>query len=224
MKVYFIPGLGADRRVFKNVVLPAGFVPEYIDWIPPLKEESLSSYTQRLLAPYSFQEPYILVGLSMGGMIATEWAHQHPPELLVLISSIPCSDQLPPYFRKVGKWGLHKWVPISLLKSMSVMKRFFTTETPEDKKLLREMIRTVDAPFIYWALGAILGWKMEKPFENRIHIHGTRDELLPLAFTQPTHLIQKGGHLLVMNRAAEVNRILAEEFSARGILPNQSAS
>ena len=48
MKVYFISGLAADKRIFKNLRLPEGFEPVYLDWISPLKDESLRDYALRL--------------------------------------------------------------------------------------------------------------------------------------------------------------------------------
>lgn len=210
MNVYFIPGLGADRRVFKNLLLPEGFNPVYVDWIKPMPEESLSSYAHRLYQSFQPNHPYVLVGLSMGGMIASEIARIDPPETLVLISSIPNSQCLPPYYRKAAAINLHRLIPVSLFKSLAVMKRFFTTETPEDKRMLKAMIRAVDPSFIYWALEAILSWKMEEPIPNHIHIHGSGDMLLPIRYIKPTYVIPGGGHLLVMNRAGEVNKILSE--------------
>ena len=41
MKVYFVSGLAADKRVFKHIILPVGFETVYLDWITPLKNESL---------------------------------------------------------------------------------------------------------------------------------------------------------------------------------------
>lgn len=210
MNIYFIPGLGADRRVFRNITLPPGYKAVYVDWIKPIAGEPLEDYAKRLHQSFHPEHPYILVGLSLGGMIATEIAHADPPRLLVLLSSIPDSQSLPPYYRKAAAWNLHKIIPVSLFKSMAVMKRFFTTETPEDKKMLKSMIREVDPSFIYWGLEAILTWKREERFSPCVHIHGTSDELLPLKFLKPTHVIAKGGHLMVMNRAGEVSRILKE--------------
>ncbi|MBC7849623.1 MAG: hypothetical protein H7Y31_07800, partial [Chitinophagaceae bacterium] len=51
MKVYFISGLAADRRVFKNIVLPDEHEIVHLDWITPLKGESLREYSQRLSSP-----------------------------------------------------------------------------------------------------------------------------------------------------------------------------
>ncbi|HYK56696.1 MAG TPA: hypothetical protein VEV15_09465, partial [Flavisolibacter sp.] len=80
----------------------------------------------------------------------------------------------------------------------------------EDKKMLKVMIRRIDVDFIRWGMEAILKWKSAEPPGRIIHIHGTHDDILPRRFTRPTHLISKGGHLMVMNRAGEINRILAE--------------
>ena len=76
--------------------------------------------------------------------------------------------------------------------------------------MLKAMIRRTDVGFIRWALEAILNWKNEEASQNLVHIHGTHDEILPKRFTKPTHMIHKGGHLMILNRAAEINRILAE--------------
>jgi len=45
---------------------------------------------------------------------------------------------------------------------------------------------------------------------NLIHIHGSDDHLLPCRYVHADYIIQKGEHLMVMNRAQEVNRILAK--------------
>ena len=96
---------------------------------------------------------------------------------------------------------------------MSVMKRLFTTETPDDKITLKQIIRESDSNFIRWAMGAILNWKSDALPESYIHIHGSKDEVLPIRFTKPTHTISKAGHLMVMNRAKEINTILQEVLS-----------
>lgn len=212
MKVYFISGLGADRRVFKNIQLPEGFEVVYLDWIPALTEESLESYALRLGEAIDRSRPFIVVGLSMGGMLATAIARYYKPAATILISSVPSSAHLPGYFKIAAKLRLHKIVPVSFLKSMSVLKRTFTTKTAEDKKLLCQVIRESDPAFIRWAMDAILKWKSEELPASYIHIHGSRDEILPLRYTKPTHIIKGAGHLMVVNQAKEINAILREIF------------
>jgi len=212
VKIYFISGLAADRRIFKNLRLPDGFEPVYLDWISPLKDESLHDYSLRLAKEIDTSEKFVLVGLSMGGMVAVEIANQLPARLTIIIASIPVSHQLPYYFRVGARLYLHKMIPIGLVKNAAIAKRLFTTETKEDKELLKTIIRESDPEFIKWSLTAILQWENKTIPENLIHIHGSRDEILRMRFTKPTHIISKAGHLMVMNRADEINKILNEEL------------
>ena len=213
MKVYFISGLGADSRAFRHIQLPEGFTAVYLDWIKPMKNEPLTDYAMRLSERINKTERFALVGLSMGGMMAIEIAKRFPPVFTILLSSVSCSAHLPFYFRVAAKLRLQKMVPISLLKSGSFIKRFFTAETSEDKKLMRQLIRETDPAFIRWAIDAILRWNCEDFSGPYIHIHGTRDGILPSRYTKPTHTITRAGHLMVLTKANEINRILAETLS-----------
>jgi pimeloyl-ACP methyl ester carboxylesterase len=164
----------------------------------------------RMAAGIDTREPFVIAGLSMGGMVATEIAKQLKPVAAILISSIPSSAQLPGYFRVAGALRLHKILPVALVKSAAKMKRFITSETSEDKKLLWQIINESDNSFIRWSMGAILQWKNEALPVSYIHIHGTRDEVLPLRYTQPTHVVQRAGHLLVLSRPQEMNQIIQQ--------------
>jgi pimeloyl-ACP methyl ester carboxylesterase len=213
MKAYFISGLGADRVIFKNLELPEGIEAVHIDWISPLENESLCSYASRLSQKIDPSQPFILIGLSFGGMLAVEISRFLKPLQLILISSVTKSDQLPRFYRWAGNCGLHKIIPVNFFKQASLMKRLFTTETSEDKKLLRQMIRKLDPAFIKWALNAIVCWRNPDDPQNYIQIHGSGDLILPLRRLKPTHIIKGGGHLMVVNRANEINRVIGEVLS-----------
>ncbi len=216
MKVYFISGLAADRRVFKHIKLPAGFETVHLDWISPVKGEPLEYYAERLAEKIETKEKFALVGLSMGGMIASEIAKKHKPAFTILISSVSTFKQFPSRFKILYITRLHKILPVSFLKSTSIVKRLFSSEDAQDKKVLRQVIKDSDAKFIRWALNAIFKWKNEDIPDQLWHIHGTHDSVLPIRNTKPTHIIQKGGHLMVMSRAKELNHIL-EKLLLEGI-------
>lgn len=213
MKVYFISGLAADKRVFKYIQLPTGCEAVFLDWISPQKDDTLPSYALRLAGRINKDEPFALVGLSFGGMLATEIAKQYKPAVTILISSIPVSKDLPGYFRMAGKMGLHKIVPVSLLKSSAATKRLFTREKNVDKRLLLEIINESDSGLIRWSVDAILNWQNEIIPQPLWHIHGTRDEVLPVKFTNPTHTIPKQGHVMVMTCPDIVNDFLAKALT-----------
>ncbi|MBS1946347.1 MAG: alpha/beta hydrolase [Bacteroidetes bacterium] len=210
MKVYFISGLGADCRVFKHIQLPENCEPVYLEWIRPMNKEPLPHYASRLAEKIDASRPFAVIGLSMGGMVACEIARKLKPAITILLSSVPDSGHLPFYFKIAGKLGLYKAVPIWLIKSTAVIKRSFAAESNTDKVLIRQIIKESDAHFIRWAIGAVLKWKSNSPPDFYIHIHGTRDEVLPIRFTKPTHVIPQAGHLMVMTHSRRINKILAE--------------
>ncbi len=208
MKVYFISGLAADKRVFQNIILPSGFHPVYLDWISPNKYESLESYAHRLAEKIDLKERFSIIGVSMGGMIASEIAKKHLPVSTILISSAATCKQFPTIFTIAYFFRIHKIVPTSLLKSASILKRFFSAEDPQHKLILKQVIKESDPHFIRWAINAILQWKNEDIPERLWHIHGTKDRVLPIGKTRPTHVIIDADHLMVMSRAGELNQII----------------
>ena len=210
MKAYFISGLAAGSGVFRNIKLPAGFESVYLDWIPHQKNESLAHYAMRMAEKIQTAEPFILIGLSFGGMLATEIAKRYKPVATIIIASVPLSSQIPRYYKLAGKLQLHKLVPASLAKSTAIARRFFNVETAEDKKMLDDIISTTDIPFTRWGMDAILKWNNNEVPAPVWHIHGTADRILPVKYTNPTHTLIGSGHMMVVNRGIEISRILGE--------------
>lgn len=210
MNVYFISGIGGDCRLFRHIQLPAEFQIGYVEWILPEKGEPLPHYAYRLVEQIDIRQPFILVGMSLGGIVSVEIAKRFPPVATILIGSIPVSSQLPLYYTAAGLLRLPDLLPPSFFKGAATLKRLFTREKGEDKAMIRQVIRDGDPGFIKWGLKAVLEWRNEEIPQPFWHIHGSRDEVFPVWLTRPSHIVPKGGHLLVINHAAEVNRILAE--------------
>ncbi len=214
MKVYFISGLAADSRVFKYIKLPEGFEAIYLDWITPAKNETLESYALRLAAPIDSREPFALVGLSMGGMIAAEITKTLKPEACVLLCSVPTYKHFPTHFKWAYVLRLHRLLPVSVIKLASILKRGFTADNKADQQLIRLVIRDSDPKFIRWAMHAILSWRNETIPDSLWHIHGSKDEILPIRYTRPTHTVKGGNHLMIMSKAPELNVFLEEVLTA----------
>jgi pimeloyl-ACP methyl ester carboxylesterase len=206
MRVYFVSGLGADARVFKHIQLPDGVEAVYLEWLEPQMGESLSEYAGRMADRVDTQVPFVLAGLSMGGMVVQEMARFVQPERILLFSSVRHPAELPAYLRWAGKVRVHQFIPISWLKAGSLVKRLFTTETAEDKALMRAVVADGDPRFIRWAMTAILQWQSPPQSDVPVHhIHGRKDIVLPLRYTHPDAILPDAGHMLVLTHADPVN-------------------
>lgn len=204
-KIYFISGLGADKRVFRKLAFPADLECIYLDWLNPNANESLADYAKRLSSEIDTAEPFILVGLSFGGMLATEIAKILQPEQTFIISSLTSYKEIPWYFRFAGKLRVHQAVSIDLAKrSGSLAHRLFGLKKQDEKAMLNQIIADTDPVFLKWALGCILNWENTIKPPNLTHIHGETDKILPLKYTRPDIIINKGGHLMVYTHAKQI--------------------
>lgn len=210
MNIYCISGLGGDHRLFKHIQAPEGYEIVPVKWIAPKPKESLVDYAMRLGACIDRSQPFILVGLSLGGIMAVELAKRLSPVCTIIISSIPVSTELPGYYKTASKLKLVRIVPSFVFKAAAILKRLYSGESREDKRLVLRMIREGDNRFIKWAMRAVTEWKNEIVPSPLWHIHGTKDEVFPIFRTHPTHIIRKGRHLLLMSHSPEINRILKE--------------
>ncbi|HVI44311.1 MAG TPA: alpha/beta hydrolase [Chitinophaga sp.] len=209
--LYLISGLGADERIFGNLRFPSGYDVHFLPWIPPKENEPISDYAARMAEGIIIDGPVSLIGVSFGGIMSLEIARLMPVEKNVLISSIKHTGEKPPYYNWARRLGLHNLPDHLLYKNRSfIVKKFMNVETEEDRQLLDDYLSNSDHVYRRWAVNTVLHWENEHQPEGLVHIHGGRDLTFPIRFVKPTHTIPDGGHFMVLNRAAAVNRILHE--------------
>lgn len=212
MKIYCLSGLGADKRVYQFLDLP-GVELVHIEWVTPAPNERLEDYAFRLSENIDDSAPFYLMGLSFGGMLATEIAKIKKPQKLIILSSILGKHEVPTLHRFAADIKLHKIMPANLLKTPNIFTYMaFGLETPESKELLKQILNDTDPDFFVWALSAIAGWENEEILDC-IRIHGTRDRILPVDITNVEHVIDGGGHFAIVDRASEISKILTESLS-----------
>ncbi len=209
--IYIFSGLGADQRVFQNIDF-SGFTTTFIKWIVPQDKETIEHYATRLLDQIADTKP-TLIGLSFGGIIAVEVAKQIATEKVILIASAKTKKEIPFYYRFAGHLGLHKLLPTELLKRSNVFTNwFFGTSSTLDKQLLDQILIDTDRIFLMWAIDKVSRWTNQTQTKNIFHIHGTCDRILPLRFVNCNTTIKNGGHLMILNKSDELNKILAQQL------------
>jgi len=212
MKLYLIGGLGADERVFEHLDLTCDF--QVIEWVNPNNKESLSSYTERLIAQIDTSEKFMLLGVSFGGIIAIELAKHISPKKIILISSVANHNQLPKIYLSIGKTGILNLISNSLIKPNGFLQKYLFGAI--NKKLLADIIQDTPPEFIRWALNAIINWKHGQESSKPVRIHGTKDKLIPLKGEAIE--VNGGGHFMIVDKAKEISEIVNE------IVQNQKIS
>jgi pimeloyl-ACP methyl ester carboxylesterase len=213
LNVYFISGMGADHRAFSFLTLPKGFHAVHINWIPPHDKETLRAYALRLADQIDRSKPFVLIGLSMGGMMAVEIAKQFPPVCTILISSIPIAAHLPRYYKTAVKINATKLLPPALIKAAVRFKYALIRRPSPTRQLIYSMLEEGNDQFLKWAMVAVPQWDNDKVPYPFFQIHGTSDKVLPIRLTRPTHIIPNAGHTLIMSHPAIINTMLREILS-----------
>lgn len=206
-QIYIFSGLGVDKRVFQFLDF-TGFEVTFIKWIKPDVNESIEAYAKRLATQITARTP-ILIGLSFGGMVATEVAKFVSTEKVILIASAKTYREVPIYYRWAGYLKLHKLLPTTLLKQHTFVSNWaFGIESEADKILLEEILKDLDEDFLKWAIDKIMCWKNTAIHPGTVHIHGDNDHILPLHFANANLIVKGGGHFMTVNKAKEITKLL----------------
>lgn len=202
--LYLLSGLGADKRVFSYLDLN-GYRIHHIEWISPEKKESLPGYARRLTSQIKSPRP-VLIGVSFGGLVATEIGKWIETERIILISSLKTKYDLPLLTRIMGPLRIHMVVPIGKLSKSPITARLFGVSAASEKELLRRILDESDPRFLRWGMDQLVNWKNRIPSPNATLIQGTDDRVLPCRHAD--HLIRGGGHFMIVNRAAEISQLV----------------
>lgn len=209
LALYIVSGLATDERVFQHIHFPASTEVHHIAWKIPLRNETLDAYVDRMIKEIDQSKPFVLLGLSFGGVMVQEMAKKINPLETIIISSIRSAKELPSYFRVIGKLKLNRIFPFGFFKFPNfIVNWFFGAKSRDDKNLMAGILRDADTSLIKWSVEQLLAWKNEKPDETIFRIHGSRDRLLPLGKNKTDALVSGGGHLMVYNKAEDIEIIL----------------
>ena len=212
-RLVMLPGLGADARQFRpqREHLPDLQTPP---WLDPRPDEALADYGRRMAEHIPTRPPYLLGGVSFGGMVALEAArHLHPPPLgIILVASCRggrcvralfrrpavLMPLLPPRLAKL----LFAAVPLTIAAAEGLSRR--------ERRAMRAMYADTPAPLLRWAAAAIARWPGPVDLPAPVyHVHGDRDPVIPLRNVAPDAVVRGAGHALNATHAAELDRLLA---------------
>jgi hypothetical protein len=204
LKLYCISGLGADKRVFNYLKLNAETIA--LDWIKPNANEDIEDYSKRLSASIDTNEPFGILGVSFGGLIATEISKQINPEITILISSAETKNELRTLFKLAGHSGILKLLPEKLFDiPRPIAKWLFGTDKTE---LLYSILDDTDLKFSKWAVQALTKWENKTRLKNKLKIGGENDKLIPPQDSFDSITIKNGEHFMIVDKANEISELI----------------
>ncbi|MBE7442877.1 MAG: alpha/beta hydrolase [Flavobacteriales bacterium] len=212
--IYRIPGMGADKRLFSEIAPITGFEFVDLEWQPFPKIKTLKDYAVAISEQIDTSKPFSLMGVSMGGMVCSELADMLNPEKVVIISSAKTSNEIPPMYKRLNFLGVTRLLNADRINYIiGNSSRFFGAMNKEQRELFYQMADNINIDFIVWSIKAILNWEKKKASSKIIHIHGTKDFVLPFENVKPTHIIERGDHMMVWNKSSQINQLLKDIFS-----------
>ena len=212
MRVYLLPGIACDHRLFDRIEL-AGSDVVALDW-PAFPEGcTLRSIAEELAKQVDATQPHVLVGVSMGGMVAQELAVITNPNKVVLISSWMGPQEQPPSLA-IFKL-LRSWLVINSFTMWATwpVKRFLGKRDRAADKLLYAMAVSEGPAKIRIGFKAIIQWKGSTWKGPVVRIHGDKDMVTPLRFPGD-HVVKGGEHVMILTRAEEVSGLLRKAINA----------
>ena len=206
MKTYAISGLGADDRIFSKLTLD--FELTVLPWIKPKSRETFHEYALRFSERISKNEPFNLIGVSFGGMLAQEINQIKKAEKVILVSSAISRNEIPLLFRIGLRLGIHNILPSSQRPPDFLVSYFFGLKEQKHKEMLKSIMKDMNPDFLKWALSKISTWNSPPVLDNIYRIHGTADKVLYCHSNQKTQLVKNSGHLMPLEKAKKVSEIL----------------
>jgi pimeloyl-ACP methyl ester carboxylesterase len=208
-RLYLVPGLGADERLFApQTQLPLDV--RVLPWLPPQRGEDLGAYAARMAGRIDRTQPFVLAGVSFGGVVAMEIAQAAPPRALVLISSCRTPAAIPAWYR--GAWAMSSFCPPSMLKAIMLHSPLtlsaFEPLTDQNRRLFMDMLEQACPEVVAAGMAMLMRWRGTNVHVPIHQVHGECDGVLPASMCRADCMIPGAGHLANLTHAPSVNAYL----------------
>ena len=208
--VYCMPGMAASPKIFEFISLPKPFRIHLLSWIPPDKEESLSSYAKRMCERITSENP-ILLGVSFGGVLVQEITKHIPVQKVIIVSSIKTNEELPLPMKMARTTNAHKLLPTQWINNLDALALFaFGKGIKKRLELYQKYLSERNPDYLNWSINALVNWDQVEVPTSVVHIHGEKDTVFPIKYLSNPYIRIKGGHAAIMTQAQWFNSELPD--------------
>ncbi len=210
--VYFVPGLAASPSIFENINLDENeFEVHLLEWKIPHKGETLQEYAKRMTEEIKHENP-VLIGVSFGGILVQEMNRIIKVRKTIIISSVKSNKEFPRRMKFAKLTKIYKLFPTSIIQNIenyipdSINQKYLKGR----KELYKMYLSVRDKLYLEWSLEQVILWNRETPDPDVIHIHGSKDEVFPIKYIKDCIVLEKGTHIMIINRFKWLNEKLPE--------------
>ena len=210
--VYFMPGMSANSLIFERIKIKGNFNFHYLEWIEPKKNECLKKYSIRFSKLIKHEFP-ILIGVSFGGVLVQEISKIIHVKKIIIISSVKSKREFPVSMKVVKATKSYKILPVKWINDFESLISFvFGPRVKRKVELYRKYLSVRDEKYLSWAFKELIEWDQDKPLENIIHIHGSRDTIFPTLSIKNYVEVPDGDHAMILKKADWINEFLEKNL------------
>jgi pimeloyl-ACP methyl ester carboxylesterase len=211
MKIYLIPGQGSDSRLFNNLKLDTTCELIKVNYIVPEKHTNMKEYAALIGNQVDTSEKFIIVGVSLGGMICTELADMLHPEAVIIVSSAKCRSELPFRYRFLKYVPINKLIPARFYwLGAQIAQPIVEPDRKNGKEVFKSMLKDKNPRFLKRTTDMIVHWDRISFSDKIVHIHGNSDHTIPIRNVKADFVIENGSHMMMYTKAGEIGKLINE--------------
>ncbi|MGB3608653.1 alpha/beta hydrolase [Psychroserpens sp.] len=199
--VYLMPGMAANPTIFEYIELPKDqFEIHWLEWMMPLKGESLELYAKRMINKIE-HDNIVLLGVSFGGILVQEMSKYMSLRKLFVVSSVKSKHELPKRMKVMRYTKAYKLLPTALVANIDILAKYAFGDTITKRiELYKKYLSVSDKDYLDWSIENVIEWDQDQPNEDAIYIHGDKDVVFPNSCKGNCIVIKGGTHIMVINK------------------------
>jgi len=151
----------------------------------------------------------VLVGVSFGGIMVQEMDKYLDAKKVIIISSVKHHNELPKRFQMMKFTKAYKLFPAKIVANIEEYEKcFFGKSLRKRVHVYKKYLSVRDSLYLNWSVNTMVQWEQKNETNNRIHIHGTKDQVFPIKNIENCIKIRGGSHIMIITKAKKLSKII----------------
>jgi pimeloyl-ACP methyl ester carboxylesterase len=208
--IYCFHGQGSTGKIFGDLRVDSSYIIQLVEYSTPEKGMTMQSFAKALATQIDTTAPFILLGVSLGGMLCTELSEWLHPRQTIIISSAKNRGELPFRYRFQKTIPLYKLFPGKLLVlGAKILQPIVEPDRRKNKETFKEMLASKNGSYMKRTIQLVINWERTSNTHKIYHLHGNNDHTLPYRnIKTPDFTVNNGSHMMTLTRAEHISAVL----------------